>query len=665
MPTYFVTGATGFIGRNLVERLLDRDPEAHVYVLVRDGSQERLGILCEKWGAGGRVEAVTGDLLEPRLGVSGEWISEHRGEIDHFFHLAAIYDMTASDRRNEELNVGGTRHMLELVAALEPGTLHHVSSVAVAGSYQGRFTEEMFAEGQELPSPYHRTKYESERLVRERSTAPWRVYRPAIVVGDSRTGEMDKVDGPYYFFGVIRRLGNVLPSWLPLVGPEIGEVNMVPVDYVADAMVEIAHQPGLDGRAFHLADPEMIGVTEALNEFARAAGAPQVAIRLDQRLTGALPVGQALGSLTSLPGAHAIREAVLEDFGIPDQVIEHAGFTCSFDTAESEHALAGTGIAVPPLADYAPVLWDYWERKMDPDRFKSRSLEAAINGRTVVITGASSGIGRSTALKVAASGGIPIMVARNIEKLEEVREEIEMRGGTASVYSADLADLDSIDGLVEQILADHASVDMIVNNAGRSIRRSVELSLDRFHDFERTMQLNYFGAIKLVMGFIPHMRERRFGHIVNVSSIGVQAAPPRFSAYVASKAALDAWSRVVSSELIGYNITFTTVHMPLVRTPMIAPTTIYKSFPTISPDEAADMICDALRKRPKHINTTLGTVAEVLYALAPKALDQVLATGYRLFPDSAAAKGEVAAAESDGPSIEQRAMANLTRGVHW
>ena len=665
MPTYFVTGATGFIGRNLVERLLDRDPEAHVYVLVRDGSQERLGILCEKWGAGGRVEAVTGDLLEPRLGVSGEWISEHRGEIDHFFHLAAIYDMTASDRRNEELNVGGTRHMLELVAALEPGTLHHVSSVAVAGSYQGRFTEEMFAEGQELPSPYHRTKYESERLVRERSTAPWRVYRPAIVVGDSRTGEMDKVDGPYYFFGVIRRLGNVLPSWLPLVGPEIGEVNMVPVDYVADAMVEIAHQPGLDGRAFHLADPEMIGVTEALNEFARAAGAPQVAVRLDQRLTGALPIGQALGSLTSLPGAHAIREAVLEDFGIPDQVIEHAGFTCSFDTAESEHALAGTGIAVPPLADYAPVLWDYWERKMDPDRFKSRSLEAAINGRTVVITGASSGIGRSTALKVAASGGIPIMVARNIEKLEEVREEIEMRGGTASVYSADLADLDSIDGLVEQILADHASVDMIVNNAGRSIRRSVELSLDRFHDFERTMQLNYFGAIKLVMGFIPHMRERRFGHIVNVSSIGVQAAPPRFSAYVASKAALDAWSRVVSSELIGYNITFTTVHMPLVRTPMIAPTTIYKSFPTISPDEAADMICDALRKRPKHINTTLGTVAEVLYALAPKALDQVLATGYRLFPDSAAAKGEVAAAESDGPSIEQRAMANLTRGVHW
>lgn len=476
---------------------------------------------------------------------------------------------------------------------------------------------------------------------------------------------MDKVDGPYYFFGVIRRLGNALPSWLPLVAPEIGEVNMVPVDYVADALVEIAHQPGLDGRAFHLADPEMIGVTEALNEFARAAGAPQVAVRLDRRLAGALPVGPALGSLTSLPGAHAIREAVLEDFGIPDQVIEHAGFTCSFDTAESEHALAGTGIAVPPLADYAPALWDYWERKMDPDRFKSRSLEAAINGRTVVITGASSGIGRSTALKVAASGGIPIMVARNIEKLEEVREEIEMRGGTASVYSADLADLDSIDGLVEQILADHASVDMIVNNAGRSIRRSVELSLDRFHDFERTMQLNYFGAIKLVMGFIPHMRERRFGHIVNVSSIGVQAAPPRFSAYVASKAALDAWSRVVSSELIGYNITFTTVHMPLVRTPMIAPTTIYKSFPTISPDEAADMICDALRKRPKHINTTLGTVAEVLYALAPKALDQVLATGYRLFPDSAAAKGEVVAAESEGPSIEQRAMANLTRGVHW
>ena len=189
----------------------------------------------------------------------------------------------------------------------------------------------------------------------------------------------------------------------------------------------------------------------------------------------------------------------------------------------------------------------------------------------MLITGASSGIGRATALKVAAAGGVPLLVARNVEKLEEVRAEIVAAGGTAYVYAADLSDMESIDRLVERVLADHRNVDMLVNNAGRSIRRSIALSYDRFHDFERTMQLNYFGAVKLIIGLLPHMRERGSGHIVNISSIGVQTNPPRFSAYVASKAALDAFTRVVASEVIGDGVTFTTIHMPLVRTPMIAP----------------------------------------------------------------------------------------------
>jgi NAD(P)-dependent dehydrogenase (short-subunit alcohol dehydrogenase family) len=204
---------------------------------------------------------------------------------------------------------------------------------------------------------------------------------------------------------------------------------------------------------------------------------------------------------------------------------------------------------------------------------------------------------------------------------------------------------------------------MLVNNAGRSIRRSVALSHDRFHDYERTMQLNYFGTIKLIMGLLPHMQERGSGHVVNVSSIGVQTSPPRFSAYVASKAALDAWTRVVSSEVVGFGVTFTTIHMPLVRTPMIAPTKIYDSFPTITPDEAADMVCEALRSKPKQINTRLGTFGEVAYALAPKAVDQILHMAYKVFPDSAAAKGQ--ADPSEKASMEQIAMANLMKGVHW
>ena len=257
-----------------------------------------------------------------------------------------------------------------------------------------------------------------------------------------------------------------------------------------------------------------------------------------------------------------------------------------------------------------------------------------------MITGASAGIGRAAALKIAAAGGIPILVARTKEKLDEVKDEIEAAGGTAYVAPCDLSDYDAIEELVETLLADHPRIDMLVNNAGRSIRRSVALSYDRFHDYERTVRLNYLSPVKLMLGLLPHMRDQGGGHIVNVSSIGVQTNPPRFSAYVGSKAALDAFTRVVSSETIGDNVTFTTIHMPLVRTPMIAPTKMYDSFPTISPDEAADLVCEAIRAKPKQINTKLGTFGEVAYALAPKAVDQILHMAYRVFPESTAAKGE-------------------------
>ncbi|HMI71756.1 MAG TPA: SDR family oxidoreductase, partial [Solirubrobacteraceae bacterium] len=549
-----------------------------------------------------------------------------------------------------------------LANALGAKHFHHTSSIAVSGRYRGLFREDMFDEGQKLKDPYSRTKFESEKLVRERVTAPVRIYRPSVVVGHSRTGEMDKIDGPYYFFKAIQKARHALPEWFPLVGPELGYTNIVPVDYVAAAMDHIAHQPDLDGQAFHLCAPKSTRSGEVLNTFARAAHAPQLAIRIDKRLTDALPKG--VGSLLmQLPALKGVRRTILADFGIPEEIIAHVGFTAQFDTRDTERALAGTGIEVPPLDSYAEPIWDYWERTLDPDLYKDRSFEAAINGRTVVITGASSGIGRAAAIKIARAGGVPILVARSMDKLEETKAEIETFGGIAYAYSADLSALDSIDELVEKILAEHVQVDMLVNNAGRSIRRSIALSHDRFHDFERTMQLNYFGAIRLTMGLLPHMRERGFGHVVNVSSIGAQTNPPRFSAYVASKAALDAWTRVVSSEVVGDGITFTTIHMPLVRTPMIAPTKIYDQFPTITPDEAGDLVCEALRSRPKQINTRLGTFGEVAYALAPKAVDQILHMAYKVFPDSAAARGQKDPDEK--ASMEQVAMANLMKGVHW
>jgi NAD(P)-dependent dehydrogenase (short-subunit alcohol dehydrogenase family) len=386
-------------------------------------------------------------------------------------------------------------------------------------------------------------------------------------------------------------------------------------------------------------------------------------VRVDKKMTDMLPKG-VLSYAMQIPALLGIRNNFLSDLGIPPDVMEHVGLVPQFDSRDTRRALAGSGFEeIPPLESYADRLWDYWERHLDPDLFRDRSFEGAVNGRTVLITGGSSGIGKAAAHKIAAAGGIPILVARTQEKLDEVVAEIEARGGTAYAYSCDLSDMDAIERVTEQIFSDHPAVDILINNAGRSIRRGVKLSYDRFHDYERTIRLNYLGAVKMILGVLPHMVESKNGHIVNVSSIGAQTNPPRFSAYVASKAALDAFTRVVSSETIGDNVTFTTIHMPLVKTPMIAPTKMYDSFPTITPDDAADLICEAIRSKPKTINTRLGTFGEVLYAIAPKAVDQILHMAYKVFPESAAAKGEKD--PSERASGEATALAYLMRGVHW
>lgn len=660
---YFVTGATGFIGRHLLPLLLDRDGE--VVVLVRPGSRARCAALREALGPGGkRLRVVIGDIADPGLGIADEERERLRGV--HVFHLAAVYDLLADAEVTERANVVGTRNVVEFANLVGADCLHHMSSIAVAGRFKGAFTETMFDEGQELDHPYFATKHAAERLVREEATVPWRVYRPGMVIGSSQSGEADRVDGPYYAFKLIQSLRNSFPSWMPFVGPEGGPLNVVPVDFVARAMDHIAHQPGLDHRAFHLVDPDPLSLGDTLNTFCRAAHAPEFALRLDRRMARMIP-GDALAAVGSLPAVTRARTQVLERFGFPDAALTYMDYPATFDATGALRALEGSGISCPPLQSYAWRVWDYWERQLDPELPTSRNIRRALDRKVVVITGASSGIGAAVARQIAASGATIIGVARGLEKLEEMKHVVNAAGGTCHLRPTDLSDPDSCRAMIDQVIAEHGRIDVLINNAGRSIRRSVTDSTDRFHDFERTMKLNYFGAIACILAVLPGMRERGGGHILNVSSIGVQTCPPRFAAYVASKSALDSFTQCLAPEVTADGIAVTTVHMPLVRTPMIAPTSIYRSFPTISPDEAAEMIVKALITRPHEVSTRLGKVGQVVAAVAP-GLHQVLMTAaYAALPDSASEKRDHRdESGSEAPQItpEAYALSQLMRGIH-
>jgi NAD(P)-dependent dehydrogenase (short-subunit alcohol dehydrogenase family) len=481
------------------------------------------------------------------------------------------------------------------------------------------------------------------------------------VVGQSDTGEMDKIDGPYYFFKAIQKLRNLLPRWFPAVGLEGGRLNLVPVDFVVRAMDELAHREGLDGRCFHLTDPHARRVGEILDIFARAGHAPEFVLRLNPRLLALVPesVRQALALLTPV---NRLQAALLRDIGLPPEVMRFVSYPTRFDNRETRKLLDEAGIRVPPLEDYAWKLWDYWERHLDPDLFVDRSLAGALGGRVVLITGAADGIGKATALKAAAAGASVVVVDRDAEKLERMRAEAAARGWTMSFHCVDLTDLAQVERLAADALAQHGAVDVLVNNAGHSIRRAIEHSYDRFHDFERVMRLNYFGALRLTLALLPSMQQRRRGHVINISSLGVLTNAPRFSAYVASKAAMDAFARCAAAEFADSGLDFTTVYMPLVRTAMSAPTDVYRQVPMLSPEEAADLVARAMIHRPGHVATRLGVFAQLLHMVSPHLANTVNNIGFRMFPDSRRALGQAGPAPE--PTADQAAFAKLMKGVH-
>ncbi|WP_197415427.1 SDR family oxidoreductase [Mycobacterium sp. IS-1590] len=662
---YVVTGGTGFIGRRVVTRLLARSSDAEVLVLVRRPSLSRFERLATTWGD--RVRPLVGDLCEPDFGLTTDDLTVI-GAVDHVVHCGAVYDITASDADQRATNVDGTRAVVDLTLRLD-ATLHHVSSIAVAGTFRGEFTEDDFDVGQDLPTPYHRTKFEAEQIVRNTAGLRYRVYRPGVVVGDSRTGEMDKIDGPYYFFPTLARLAK-LPSITPIALPDAGRTNLVPVDYVVDALVALMHLPDRDQETFHLTAPKAVGLHAIYRGVSKTAGLPP--------LRASLPRSTATPFLRATGRAKVIRNMALTQIGLPTEILDVIGLMPTFTSERTTEALRGTGITVPDFAGYAPALWRYWAEHLDPERARRDDPRGPLVGRHVIVTGASSGIGRASAIAIAERGATVFALARNADALDELVAEIRADGGQAYAFTCDVTDSASVESTVKDILGRFDHVDYLVNNAGRSIRRSVIASTDRLHDYERVMAVNYFGAVRMVLALLPHWRERRFGHVVNVSSAGVQARNPKYSSYLPTKAALDAFADVVATETLSDHITFTTIHMPLVRTPMIVPSRRLNPVPAISAEHAAAMVVRALIDKPARIDTPLGTLADFGNYLTPKLSRRILHQLYLGYPDSAAARGvptpPSTARTPRRPKKPTRPLrvprpvksaARLVPGVHW
>ena len=473
---YFVTGATGFIGRFVVARLLQRE-EAVVHVLVREASKAKFEDLRERLGATKKqLVPIWGDISQPGL-VDAATAKRLKGKVDHVFHLAAVYDMNMDDATGDAINNEGTRNVVNFANDLGGNViLHHTSSVAVAGGrWVGNFTEKMFDEGQDVSHPYFRTKFQSEKIVREETTVPWRVYRPGMVVGDSQTGEMDKLDGPYYFFPLIKQIRNKVPKWLPLLGLEGGKLPLAPVDYVADAMVEIAHQDGHDGKAFFLIQKPQDSVGRVLEILFDAAHGPGFAKKYPLPELPEVVPDALRESARVLPLDTAMRQ-MSRAVGIPLSALGYIRNKAVFDDSQTRAALKGTDIRCPPLKDYAEKLWEYWETHMDFPR-PSRRLASRLAGKVVLITGSSGGIGLETAKKFAANGSTVILVARSEDKLAAITDTIRRHGGDAHYYSCDLNNLESIDKLSMQVLRDMGRVDILIN-ASRQVIASDPLNPD-------------------------------------------------------------------------------------------------------------------------------------------------------------------------------------------
>ncbi|MGE0786540.1 MAG: SDR family oxidoreductase [Sandaracinaceae bacterium] len=628
------TGATGLIGRHLVPKLLARGH--HVYVLIRSERRAAHADRLAEWraeaGGRGQLSVIEGDVTRPGLGLDADALGElDVGSLSHAFHFAALYDLDATDGALTSANVEGTRNVLGLLVDRGfSGTLHYASSVAVAGRFDGRFGEDDLDHKTGFPHEYHRSKHAAEKLVRAESRLRWRIYRPSAVVGHSRTGEMDRIDGPYYLFGAILKMRRMLPPWVTLPGLDGGAINMVPVDYVACAIDEIAHQDGQDGKGFHLADPSPPKFVDTFNLIAKAAGAPSMSRRRLGKLAKMIPGGgNVIGQLGALK---FLRNEWALDFGIPPHVRDAVNKDVSYDTKNTDAALAGTDVRLPPQERYVEALWDYYLRHLDEELDPIARDRRLFGGKRVLITGASSGVGAALAERLGSAGAHVIVAARREPELNQVVERIRAGGGRADRVAVDLSELDACDRLIATVHEEHGPIDVLVNNAARSIRRPLAESLDRFHDLERVMQINYFSPARLIRGVLPSMRERG-GLIINVLTAGAHMPSPKFGAYTASKAALSQLADTLAAEHLHEGVRVSNVYLHWVRTPMMGASADLEDTDAMTPEEAAAQICDGVAHRQQHVSRPTDRRRHMWSRLGPDSMARILNLVYRIDHD--------------------------------
>jgi len=667
MSRCLLTGATGFLGKYLVERLIHnghditlliRNPEQLEKKQIIDSFRDQAD-MAKKHGCNASITVWNGDIERVNFALNSD--CSFSG-FDHIYHLAAVYDLAADESLILNTNVKGTETLLKKLDEDQfSGCLHFVSSIAVAGNFQGEFSERMFDEGQTHQHVYNRSKYESERLVREKRSAnagyEIRLYRPSALVGHSKTGEMDRIDGPYYGFLAISALKKILPPWVPLVMPKLDILmDVVPVDYAAEAicklsMTEKKELP--DGLfCFHLTDPNALTLTEVSEFILQSAGGPRM--KLTFSTNWAKPYLKMLKKTPDMKTFELVKNGLLNSLNIPVQILDAMMTGVRFSAGETIRLLKNKGVFLPSFDSYVDVLWDYYNRHLDPERTKEQRCEKAFRGKIVLITGGSGGIGFTSAKRAAAYGAQLILVGRNQEKLNKALSVLtpiaQKSGGGIETCAYDVSDLDACDALVEYVLKKYGHVDILFNNAGLSIRRSVGKSLDRFHDFQRSMQTNYFGALRILLGFLPSMIERKSGHVLYSSTMGTFSPTPRFGAYNASKSAMDAMLDAMAAEFTGRNIYFTSIKFPMVKTEMLAPTKDYDDMPAATPEDAAQMFVDAVLNRPRKQATPLGMIMGVVNLFAPNVMTQLFNYAYKIWPDE---KGDYPEMEQDRKIVKK------------